>query len=362
MDRLLTMSRLAAALGVSESSVKRWADDGAIVCSRTVGGHRRVSVADAVWFIRRTRSAVVRPELLGLGDLSSLPPRFSEESDPTEALYGALESGATPAVRAMLQSLYIQGRSLAGLFDGPVRAAMARIGELWLHAEWGIVVEHRATSILVGALSSLRSIMPTHDPSAPVAVGGAGPNDTYVVPSLMASLVMAEAGFTDVNLGPMTPASVLLNASTYYGSRVAWLSLSVPWDGGADAFVVKGTAPGVMGQSSGQSLEQSSGQSGPSSGNAAAEQRTATNVAALAQELSRRGTKLIVGGRGLAGVAPADAPEALFAGSMVELLAYARDHRLSPVLPSPPGPPGAVSGPQSRPSGDRARGASGGPE
>lgn len=343
MDRLLTMSRLAAALGVSESSVKRWADDGAIVCSRTVGGHRRVSVADAVWFIRRTRSAVVRPELLGLGDLSSLPPRFSEESDPTEALYVALESGASPAVRAMLQSLYIQGRSLAGLFDGPVRAAMARIGELWLHAEWGIVVEHRATSILVGALSALRSIMPTHDPSAPVAVGGAGPNDTYVVPSLMASLVMAEAGFTDVNLGPMTPASVLLNASTYYGSRVAWLSVSVPWEGAAQ--------PGAA-----------SGSAVPGAGSA---EHTAANVAALARELSARGTKLIVGGRGLAGIAPAQAPDAIFAGSMVQLLASARDQRLAPPMPSPTGPSGPAAadpGPQAAPATDPAPGAGGGPE
>lgn len=285
---------------MSESSVKRWTDDGAIVCSRTVGGHRRVSLAEAVRFVRRSGTQVVRPDLLGLPDHASLPAKFSDVADPTEALYTALEAGHASTVRGMLQAMYLSGRSLAGVFDGPVRQAMARIGELWLHAEWGLVVEHRATNILIGALSTLRTIMPGHDQSAPVAVGCAAEHDTYVVPSLMASLVMAEAGFTDVNLGPMTPSKVLINAAKYYHARVAWLSVSVPWPVG----------PSVTGE------PKSSGAVGP--------------INDLARVLAAEGTQLVVGGRGLGAMSAASVTDAVVAGSMVELAALARALRLSP--------------------------------
>ena len=38
----LTTRQVAEALSVSESSVKRWCDQGAIPTIRTVGGHRRI--------------------------------------------------------------------------------------------------------------------------------------------------------------------------------------------------------------------------------------------------------------------------------------------------------------------------------
>ena len=66
MKRLLSPKELADAIGVSESSLKRWADAGRLQVARTEGGHRRIPIAEAVRFIRDTGAVVVRPDLLGL--------------------------------------------------------------------------------------------------------------------------------------------------------------------------------------------------------------------------------------------------------------------------------------------------------
>ena len=69
LSESLSPKDFAGALGVSESSVKRWVDDGKIRALKTPGGHRRIAVHDALYFVRQTGADVARPELLGLKDL-----------------------------------------------------------------------------------------------------------------------------------------------------------------------------------------------------------------------------------------------------------------------------------------------------
>src|SRR5512134_17732 len=131
MDVLSTHD-LAAALGVSESSIKRWADDGTLRASRTAGGHRRIARADAIRFVRETRATVVRPQLLGLAEagVASVDERAGDDA---ERLYRYLERGAAAHARGLLLQLYLEGQSVAAIVDGPVRAALERIGTLWRH-------------------------------------------------------------------------------------------------------------------------------------------------------------------------------------------------------------------------------------
>ena len=43
MKPLLSPKELADAIGVSESSIKRWVDNGEIQATKTSGGHRRIT-------------------------------------------------------------------------------------------------------------------------------------------------------------------------------------------------------------------------------------------------------------------------------------------------------------------------------
>lgn len=227
MRQSIAPKDLAQAIGVSESSVKRWADEGRIIVSRTAGGHRRILIADAVKFVRTSGAKVERPELLGLSELEHLPHTVDLARPMDTLLYEALERGDAPVVRGLLQSLYMQGSSIATIGDGPFAHALWKIGELWQHAEWGIVIEHRATDILIAAVNQLRLLIGSADELAPIAVGGGAEFDPYILPSLLVSTTLAEAGFKDINLGPRVPARLLKEAAARFEASMVWLSVSV---------------------------------------------------------------------------------------------------------------------------------------
>lgn len=284
MRGTLTTTKLARAIGVSESSLKRWSDDGRLTVARTAGGHRRIMLAEAVRFIRAIGASVVRPDLLGLGDLEGLPLDWAVAADPNQRIHKALEEGDGHAFRAMVQSLYLQGWTVPEICDGPIRAALESIGTMWLHAEWGIAVEHRATDLCIQALSQMRPLIALSRPEAPVALGAAGPADPYMLPSFMASVTLWEVGFRDVNLGPDTPISVLRNAARQYRPALIWVSISV----------------------------------------SAKVREVLDDVRRLADDARAFGGSVIVGGRAVAASPPAALEGLAQASSMGELAAFAR--------------------------------------
>lgn len=267
MKQSLSPKELAEAIGVSESSLKRWADAGRLEVVRTVGGHRRISIPEAVRFSREANLPILRPTLLGLPDLETA--RFQRQMAglPAEqSLLEQLKRGRTAQARATLVDLYLSGQSIAAIVDGPLRSAMTRLGEIWKHDDRGIFIEHRATDIIIQCLNLLRSlIVGEHDhrePPAssvetipdnpdlpatvasseddrsttgkdvmhrhglPVAMGAAPAGDPYLIPSLAAACAMAEVGYHDINLGPDTPLDSLCQAVVHYRPQLVWLSCS----------------------------------------------------------------------------------------------------------------------------------------
>ena len=207
----LTPKDLAEALGVSESSLKRWADDGVIRVSRTAGGHRRIALADAVRFARESGLQIEHPAALGLEEI--LPARRGSDAPAVgtaESIYAAFLRDDWRVARGLIVSAYVTGESVATLCDGAIREALSRAGELWEHGSDGIVIEHRAVDTCLQALSLIRSLIPAGAATAPVALGAAFANDPYVLPSLIAAVVAADPGFSGGYLGPNVPAGPLL--------------------------------------------------------------------------------------------------------------------------------------------------------
>jgi len=228
MDKLLTTTDFAQAIGASESSLRRWTNSGAIRTSRTMGGHRRIPLSEAIRFIRESGATIVRPELLGLATAAPAVSRAAGGLVTSEeALYQALADGDAAAVTGQLAGLYLGGMALAEIMDNALAGAMHRLGELWRHDQRGILVEHRATSICLQAVARLRQMLPAPEPAAPIAVGGAGPGDPYVLPSLIVATVLCDSGYRDVNLGPETPIDVLAAAAEEQHAALVWLSVSV---------------------------------------------------------------------------------------------------------------------------------------
>lgn len=225
MSRSFSPRDLADALGVSESSLKRWIDAGRIRATRTGGGHRRIALADALDFVRATGAPLVRPDLLGLGAAADQDNRAPTHGAPD--LFRALLDGDGPAVRTWLAARLAAGEPLAALCDGPLRAAMHALGELWRHEDDGVFIEHRATDVCLQALSHLRASFEP-PPNAPIALGGAPEDDPYLLPSAMAALVLASIGYRTINLGADTPTAALHRAVAHHHPRLVWLSASTP--------------------------------------------------------------------------------------------------------------------------------------
>lgn len=223
---LLSTRELARAFGVSESSIKRWADEGLLRAARTAGGHRRIPLPEALRFARDRRLPIAHAELLGLSDVARLRAE-ALPADHADALEGFLLAGEEAKVRGLLQSLFLSGAGVASLLDGPVRLALARIGELWHRDPAGVFVEHRATDICAQALHQLRALLP-EEAGAPVAVGGGLEGDPYILGSLGAATVLAAEGFRAVNLGASTPAATLEHSARALGARLVWVSVSSP--------------------------------------------------------------------------------------------------------------------------------------
>jgi PAS domain S-box-containing protein/excisionase family DNA binding protein len=92
---------VADALGVGESTVKRWIDAGRMEADRTIGGHRRVALDEVLRFVRAEEMDVVHPETLGLDGL-----------DGAARLVGT--TGALP----VLDMLHAIGEALEAIAEG----------------------------------------------------------------------------------------------------------------------------------------------------------------------------------------------------------------------------------------------------
>lgn len=162
---------------------------------------------------------LVRPDLLGLAKT------VLRGEDPGSAhLLSLLQEGAQEEARGLLLSWYLEGMSLAALADGPLRSVLETLGELWLHGEEGIAIEHRATDICLQAVNHIRLLLPCPGGEAPLAVGGSP--DVYLLGTQLASAVLTTAGWRSVNLGAQTPLAILAEAVERLRPRLVWLSLS----------------------------------------------------------------------------------------------------------------------------------------
>ncbi len=225
MSPIISPKELADAIGVSESSLKRWADGGLIRVTRTVGGHRRIAIGEAIRFIRSMRAPLLRPEAIGMSDLAGHANQAYSTEDPTEQLFTFLRDGRADEAWGLIASLYLSGRSVAEIGDGPIRIAMQRLGDLWQHDDAGIFIEHRATAICCHVVERLRSLL--SPPGADFcAVGGGVAGDPYLLASLLSATALTAEGIAATSLGPDTPFNSLRAAYEEYRPKLMWLSIS----------------------------------------------------------------------------------------------------------------------------------------
>lgn len=288
----LSTAQVADALGIGVSTVKRWVEDGILPASKTAGGHRKLLLADVL--------EVARQNNLPVRDLALLTPGVSakrhrlEPASLGEALYKALIAGDGQQVRAMIHGAYGNGMRIEALADFAIAPAMHRIGTDWEIGRIDVMHEHRATQLCAGALFELKEVLGTRVKRQwPIAVGAAMEGDLSLLPTLLSEMVLLDAGWDAVNLGPNTPLRSLALAVKELAPRLVWLSVSHPVD----------------------------------------EPLFRRDYARLYQQLEKSGVPIIVGGRWLNERLRAAIPYTAFGDGLTHLAAFARTLHPRPRLP-----------------------------
>ena len=238
---LISPRQLAQAIGASESSLKRWADDGLLRVSKTAGGHRRIRVTEAIRFIRERKIEVVQPAAIGLSPSLALANETGSNANSVEHFTELLLSEEPQRAETYLESLYLAGESVATLGDGPIQGALETIGEIWRHRSDGILLEHRATDTCLRALIRIRMLFEP-EPNAPRAVGGSIPDDPYLLPPMLASIVAAENGLRTMNMGPDNPFPTIRHAIDEHNAPLLWIATSVVKEPEEAAIAIKALA------------------------------------------------------------------------------------------------------------------------
>lgn len=224
MKQLMSPKQVAQAIGVSESSLKRWCDRDLLKSVRTAGGHRRLELESVVQFLRASGHGVVRPELLGLP--SSVGHGDTVVDRAREQLRNALLAGDEEQSRRIIFDLYLSGLAVTEICDRAVAGAFHDIGHGWECGQVMVYRERRACEIAFKVLHELRRAMPAPSTGSPIAIGGTIEGDPYCLPTMMVELALREIGWKAMSLGTMLPVTTLVEAVRENQPQLLWISVS----------------------------------------------------------------------------------------------------------------------------------------
>jgi len=210
----LTSKEAARALGASAASVKRWADSGLLPSEKTVGGHRRFRPEHVALFKRGQSRAAATTQLDGANSsaASANARHAGTRARPVESVellvasfFDALVGGEAEEVSALLVKSYLEGMTLASIFDQFLAGAMRKIGDLWQQGELTVAQEHLATRAALSALQTLDKVMDEPEANNLLAVCCGIEDDFHELPVRCAELTLQHEGWEVLNLGANTP-------------------------------------------------------------------------------------------------------------------------------------------------------------
>ena len=223
MKELLSPKQVARAIGVSESSLKRWCDQGLIETVRTAGGHRKLPVADVIRFLRERKHHVVCPEVLGM-------PVRSPQSEiglkkGCASFTEAMLEGNEQLARQIVFDLYLAKHSIAVICDEVISRAFQDIGRRWECQVADVYQERRSCEFTQRILYELRRAQSASDPQWK-ACGGTIEGDTYTLPTSMVELVLRNAEWDATSLGASIPIQSMVRAIKELKPRLFWVCVS----------------------------------------------------------------------------------------------------------------------------------------
>jgi MerR family transcriptional regulator, light-induced transcriptional regulator len=215
----LTSKDAARLLGVSEASIKRWADSGILPSEKTVGGHRRFR-PDAIARFKREHNSTP----ISIGTPSLIKEREINFDLTSLDILEALIKGRVEEVSSLLINLYLQSHSLVSIFDDLVARTMRSIGDLWCKGEVTIAQEHIASHAALSALRNLNAAIPNRELNGSIAICGGLEDDFHDLPVYFTEILLESEGWTVINLGAHTPIFSIVETINNYSPKLICIS------------------------------------------------------------------------------------------------------------------------------------------
>lgn len=203
---MLTTTEAAAAAAVAPSTIKRWADQGILPFSRTVGGHRR--------FERFAIERLLREQPSASGLSSGDPVATAWVRCLVDARRHEID-GRLLEARARLGSWWRVADELA--------VALAEMGNQWERGRMTVAEEHVASDALARALARVGDALPIRLDGPKCLLACAG-EDEHTLGLSLAELCLREIGWAPVWLGRRTPFEEVVRLVR--GGQAAMVALS----------------------------------------------------------------------------------------------------------------------------------------
>jgi len=156
---LLSTQEVAALLNVTETTIKRWADEGNIPCTKTLGGHRKFAMKDIVAFAERNAYPLTGTAPPPMTDRQFEQLEFAVHtrnfSKISEVFFQIAQQGDREGLLTLLLYLSKHHISIATIADEVVKPALMKVGAMWAEGKMEISREHLASQAVTEALVRL---------------------------------------------------------------------------------------------------------------------------------------------------------------------------------------------------------------
>ncbi len=199
-----TTIEVARLCRVSDATVKRWEESGALKSERTSGGHRRFRAEEVSRFQRETGLGLKQTH--GDESVKKITNRTrASRIRSGSTLLQSLIAGGEEAAANQLITARLDGVPLTEIIDDRICPAMREVGELWHRGDISVSQEHLATRTAVTAIHKLRNSLPIPTMKDRLAMCCSMEGDLHELPTLLAQIAIENEGVEVINFGAATP-------------------------------------------------------------------------------------------------------------------------------------------------------------
>ena len=227
----ISTREVADLLAVTDTTIKRWTNNGQLKCVKTLGGHRKYLLSEVENFAKVNNipiSGVTTP--LRKGELEKLGFAIYSKnmSKAVEVIMEEILQGDREGTFESLMYLVKNRMKFGDIIDDIIRPAMENVGYLWETKKLEVEQEHLASDTIKTALSRLVVYLPRQRAKNIKVLLACSEGETHDIGLQALAYELELNGYGIHYLGANTPFKSLVKAVKVEKPNYIFLSASAP--------------------------------------------------------------------------------------------------------------------------------------